>query len=170
MTIDEAFARIPILSTERLVLREMRSSDAEAFFAAYSDTEVMRYQGSEPLQTLAEAQTAIQTIREKYEAHQAIRWGITLKGDDAWIGSCGFHHFDAGYSRAETRGPREPPPAVFRLVNPLMKLLLRSPLHGLVSKRLMLLTMTGRKSGKQYSIPVGYTQVAETLYFGTNGK
>ena len=51
-----------------------------------------------------------------------------------------------------------------------MKLLLRSPLHGLVSKRLMLLTMTGRKSGKQYSIPVGYTQVAETLYFGTNGK
>ena len=50
-----------------------------------------------------------------------------------------------------------------------MKLLLRSPLHGAVSKRLMLLTMTGRKSGKQYRIPVGYTQVAETLYFGTNG-
>ena len=40
--------------------------------------------------------------------------------------------------------------------NPFVKLLLRSPLHGIMSRSTMLLTYTGRKSGKQYSLPVGY--------------
>ncbi len=34
--------------------------------------------------------------------NEAIRWGITLKGEDRVLGSCGFHHFDAGFHRAET--------------------------------------------------------------------
>ena len=53
--------------------------------------------------------------------------------------------------------PEPPAPdAVFAVVNPLMKLLLRSPLHGLVSDDLMLITFEGRRSGKQYTTPVGY--------------
>jgi deazaflavin-dependent oxidoreductase (nitroreductase family) len=40
--------------------------------------------------------------------------------------------------------------------NPFVKVLLRSPLHGIMSRSAMLLTYTGRKSGKQYKLPVGY--------------
>jgi hypothetical protein len=40
-------------------------------------------------------------------------------------------------------------------VNPFVRGLLRSPLHRLVSGRLMLLEYRGR-SGRRYSIPVGY--------------
>jgi deazaflavin-dependent oxidoreductase (nitroreductase family) len=40
--------------------------------------------------------------------------------------------------------------------NPLIRGVLRSPLHGLLSRGLMLLTITGRRSGVKYSIPVGY--------------
>lgn len=65
---------------------------------------------------------------------------------------------------------REPPAAVFRAVNPIMKALLRSPLHGLVSKRMMLLEVTGRKSGARYLIPIGYTRAGDTLYAGTKGR
>jgi deazaflavin-dependent oxidoreductase (nitroreductase family) len=36
--------------------------------------------------------------------------------------------------------------------------LLRSPLHGLASKNMMLLTYQGRKSGKTYSVPVNYVR------------
>ena len=50
------------------------------------------------------------------------------------------------------------------LINPLMTLILRSPLHGLVSKRLLLLTFTGRKSGRQFTTPVGYIREDDTLY------
>ncbi|HEU5100879.1 MAG TPA: hypothetical protein VFU22_17740 [Roseiflexaceae bacterium] len=45
---------------------------------------------------------------------------------------------------------------LFRALNPLMLALLRSPLHGLLSGMLMLLSYKGRKSGKVYTIPIGY--------------
>ncbi|HFE65832.1 MAG TPA: nitroreductase family deazaflavin-dependent oxidoreductase [Chloroflexi bacterium] len=51
-----------------------------------------------------------------------------------------------------------PPPAFF---NKLVTGLLRSPLHGLMSKSTLLLTITGRKSGRQYVIPVSYVQKDE---------
>jgi hypothetical protein len=43
-----------------------------------------------------------------------------------------------------------------RAVNPLVRLVLRSPLHRLASRRLALITYTGRRSGRLYTIPVGY--------------
>ena len=41
MTIDEAFTYFPTLTTSRLHLRQLRSTDAEALFAIRSDPEVM---------------------------------------------------------------------------------------------------------------------------------
>jgi deazaflavin-dependent oxidoreductase (nitroreductase family) len=49
----------------------------------------------------------------------------------------------------------QPPKNVLRFVNPIMKALLRSPLHRLLSKKLMLLTVTGRRTGRTYTLPVG---------------
>jgi hypothetical protein len=43
-----------------------------------------------------------------------------------------------------------------RVVNPFVRRLIRSPLHRLVSGRLALITYTGRRSGRRYTIPVGY--------------
>ncbi len=40
--------------------------------------------------------------------------------------------------------------------NDFMTWVLRSPLHGMLSNGMMLLTITGRKTGKQYTTPVGY--------------
>jgi hypothetical protein len=45
---------------------------------------------------------------------------------------------------------------IFKVMNPIMKRLLRSPLHRLLSGTLMLVTYTGCKTGKQYTIPIGY--------------
>jgi deazaflavin-dependent oxidoreductase (nitroreductase family) len=43
-------------------------------------------------------------------------------------------------------------------VNNAMKFVLRSPVHGMVSKTVVLITFTGRKSGKTYTTPVSYSQ------------
>ena len=43
-----------------------------------------------------------------------------------------------------------------RAINPLVRWLIRSPLHRLASRRLALITYTGRRSGRRYTIPVGY--------------
>lgn len=48
------------------------------------------------------------------------------------------------------------PVALFRAANRLVRPLLASRLHGVLSRFLMLLTCTGRKSGRRITIPVGY--------------
>ncbi|MCC7447194.1 MAG: nitroreductase family deazaflavin-dependent oxidoreductase [Anaerolineae bacterium] len=42
--------------------------------------------------------------------------------------------------------------------------LLLSPLHGLLSKHVMLVTVTGRKSGIPYTTPVEYARDGNTIY------
>lgn len=52
------------------------------------------------------------------------------------------------------------------LVSPLNRLvvgLLRSPLHPLASKGLMVVSWTGRRSGRSFSIPVGYQRDGEDV-------
>jgi deazaflavin-dependent oxidoreductase (nitroreductase family) len=48
--------------------------------------------------------------------------------------------------------------------NPMMIWLLRSPFHGMVSKGIMLVTLTGRKSGKTISTPTNYLRDGQTLW------
>jgi hypothetical protein len=43
-----------------------------------------------------------------------------------------------------------------RTGNQLVRGLVSSPLHPLVSRRLTLITVTGRRSGKEYTLPVEY--------------
>ena len=52
--------------------------------------------------------------------------------------------------------PRTPPIAIFRIANRVVRPLLRSPLHRLLSGQLMLLAYRGRRSGEEHTIPIGY--------------
>ena len=47
--------------------------------------------------------------------------------------------------------------------NPIMKSLLQSPFHGLVSKNMMLVKFNGRKSGREFLVPVNYVRSGDTL-------
>lgn len=58
--------------------------------------------------------------------------------------------------------PRPPRP-VRILANTIATTILRSPWHGMRSDHLLLLTFTGRKSGKEFTTPMRYVQESETL-------
>lgn len=73
-----------------------------------------------------------------------------------------------GASPSESANRQQPPEIVYRIVNPVIKTILRSPLHLLLSHMLMTLTFTGRKTGKRYTIPVGYQQEGESLIVFTH--
>ena len=51
-----------------------------------------------------------------------------------------------------------------------MKFVLRSPAHGIVSKSVMLITFTGRKSGKTYTTPVSYSQSDDQVTLFTHAN
>ncbi|MEV1249422.1 nitroreductase/quinone reductase family protein [Nonomuraea sp. NPDC050022] len=50
-----------------------------------------------------------------------------------------------------------------RLVNPVVAWLLRTPLHDLLSRRITLLTVTGRRSGAAIRLPAQYERDGDTL-------
>ncbi|MFY9918426.1 MAG: hypothetical protein WAL26_08515 [Mycobacterium sp.] len=57
-----------------------------------------------------------------------------------------------------------PPEGLLRAVNPAVKFLLGTPLGGGIRRQMMVLNFTGRKSGRQYSVPVSAHRLDNTLY------
>jgi len=55
-------------------------------------------------------------------------------------------------------------------VNNAMKFVLRSPVHGMISKFTLLITFTGCKSGKTYTTPVSYSQFDDQVYIFTHAN
>ena len=55
------------------------------------------------------------------------------------------------------------PKFLFRLLNPLMKFVLKSPFHKGLSKNVMVLSFTGRKTGRHYSTPVSYVWEGDSV-------
>ena len=48
------------------------------------------------------------------------------------------------------------PEPLFKIINIVVGMLLKSPFHALMSRSVLLITYTGRKSGRAYSTPVRY--------------
>jgi ribosomal-protein-alanine N-acetyltransferase len=101
MTIDTIFTSFPRLETERLILRQIQLSDAEAVFATFSDEAVMEFYGEMPHRSLEDSRALIRRQHDWYARREGIRWGITRKGEDRVIGSCGFFKFEDEFQRAE---------------------------------------------------------------------
>ncbi len=57
-----------------------------------------------------------------------------------------------------------PPEPIMRLMNPLLRFLLPTPLAGGARKQFMVLKFTGRKSGKRFEIPVSAHLIDGQLY------
>jgi hypothetical protein len=67
----------------------------------------------------------------------------------------------------------QPVPLAIRLlrrVNPVIARLLRSPLHGLFSRNLLLLTYVGAKSGRTRTLPLSYVMLGDRLYLCTRSS
>ncbi len=83
---------------------------------------------------------------------------------------CGWFDYQAFITQFSTKKEAEmsQPTAVPPLLNRAMKLMLRSPVHGMVSKTTLLITFTGRNSGKTYTTPVSYSQYGNEVHVFTH--
>ena len=63
-----------------------------------------------------------------------------------------------------------PPRRLINVVNPLVRLALRSPLHVVLDPALLTLHVTGRATGRRYDIPVGYVEMDGRLVVVTQHR
>jgi ribosomal-protein-alanine N-acetyltransferase len=99
--IDEILKDLPTLEMERLILRKMAPSDAEAVFAYASDPEVTRYVIWETHRSIEDSRAFLELESSKRESGGEPEWGIVYKGDHRLIGTCGIVSWDPDHARAE---------------------------------------------------------------------
>jgi ribosomal-protein-alanine N-acetyltransferase len=91
----------PDLTTDRLLLRDVRESDADFLFTHLSDGDVCRcLYDAEPHTTIDEAERLIQLFVDP-EGKTRNRWIIVEKPSGEPIGTCGFSLWDKENNKAE---------------------------------------------------------------------
>ena len=98
------FSTFPILTTERLRLRQLTYADATPMRDLFSAPEVLRFLNLPPTDTDDKAIGLIDWLKGQFDNRQGVDWAITLHGSDQLIGQCGAagwdesnRHIDIGY-------------------------------------------------------------------------
>ena len=92
---------LPTLTTARVVLRPIETSDAAAYFAIFSDPETTLYWSRPPMQQMAEAEAYVAQVIDAFHTRRAFQWAIAQPGDPTLVGHCALHRVDLDHRRAE---------------------------------------------------------------------
>ena len=84
------FQMSEIIETERLILREMITSDDERLFILDSNPEVHKFLGNNPISTIDEARYYVNLIRTQYQENGIGRWAVIEKESNLFIGWSGL--------------------------------------------------------------------------------
>lgn len=100
MPIDSFFQSFPQLESDRLILRRLQESDANALFGFLGDEEVTRFYDDATFTQLAQASEQIAAWENGFLHRRCIRWGISRKEDGVLIGTCGYYGIHPWHLRA----------------------------------------------------------------------
>lgn len=87
----------PVLSSPRLLLREISSADTDALFAMHSDSHTMRWYGVDPITRVAEAARLAELFSGWFAAGTGYRWGLQRREDNRLIGTCGLFRWNKSW-------------------------------------------------------------------------
>ncbi|MBQ2729457.1 MAG: GNAT family N-acetyltransferase [Clostridia bacterium] len=82
------------ITTNRLKMRKLKLSDADAFYQFASDTKVTKYMNWIPHTSISDSINSIEKSIKEYENKSYYRWGISLKENDHLIGIIQLLAFD----------------------------------------------------------------------------
>lgn len=86
------FSYFPIITTQRLTLREMTTRDISALFKLFSNDAVTRYNDVDTFKHMNEAESLLGFLQERFDHRIGLRWGICLKShDEMFLGTCGYN-------------------------------------------------------------------------------
>ena len=101
MSIFDIFDRSPKIETERLLLRHMKVSDARDMYDYAHRPEVTRYLLWAPHDSLEYTRTYLKQVERCYRQGTFHDFGVILKEDNRFIGTCGFARIDEANATAE---------------------------------------------------------------------
>lgn len=100
-TPEDLFSNLPVLETNRLVLRKIRMHDSNDVFAWSSDERVSRYVLWDAHRTVADSKNYIRYLRHLYRSGLPSSWALELKETGRVIGTIGLMWYSAVNNSAE---------------------------------------------------------------------
>ena len=85
--LNRRFTPFPILTTERLTLRQLVISDEQAIFILRSDTEINKYLNRQISNTIDDARNFINKVNENTNNNDSLYWAITLSDKNILVGT-----------------------------------------------------------------------------------
>lgn len=95
------FTPFPVLTTERLILRQLTVADEKEVLAIRSNKMVNKYIDRPPTRTVEDARKFIAMITKAVSNNESAFWVITLKNNPALIGSITLWKISIEHERAE---------------------------------------------------------------------
>ena len=93
--LNRAFTPFPILTTERLTLRQLVINDEQEIFTLRSDSEINKYLDRPISNTIDDARNFINKVTENINKNDSLYWAITLSGNNILVGTiCLFSFSD----------------------------------------------------------------------------
>lgn len=87
------FTPFPILTTERLTLRQLSTDDKESIFALRSDEEINKYLDRQVATSIEDAVNFIDKVNDNINNNNSIYWVITLTKTKTFAGTIGLFDF-----------------------------------------------------------------------------
>jgi len=75
--------------------------DLKPNFEVHTNPETMRYYGVEPYDSLEKSRKHLDWLAKLHHEEIGLRWVITLKEEDQYIGDVGFYDYEKKHNRAE---------------------------------------------------------------------
>ncbi|MBQ4601458.1 MAG: GNAT family N-acetyltransferase [Clostridia bacterium] len=101
MSLFNIFDRSPQIETDRLILRHMKPSDARDMYDYAHRPEVTKYLLWAPHDSLEYTRTYLKQVERCYRQGTFHDFGVILKEDNRFIGTCGFARIDEANATAE---------------------------------------------------------------------
>lgn len=99
--LTDNFNPFPVISTERLTLRQLESGDASEMFAIRSDERVMRFLDRPRAEKLEDAAKLVEAMIDLQAKNEGVTWAIMIRGELKMIGTIGFWRMQKEHFRAE---------------------------------------------------------------------
>jgi ribosomal-protein-alanine N-acetyltransferase len=81
------FTPFPILTTERLTLRQLLITDEQEIFTLRSDSEINKYLDRQVSKTIDDARNFINKVNENISKNVSLYWAITLSDRNKLVGT-----------------------------------------------------------------------------------
>jgi [ribosomal protein S5]-alanine N-acetyltransferase len=99
--ITRNFTPFPILTTERLTLRQLSDDDQQHIFALRSDEEINKYLDRAPSKEIKDALNFINKVNDNIKKNNSLYWVITLTKTKEFVGTICLFNFSAETNSCE---------------------------------------------------------------------